>query len=359
MIQKQNIRYYIILAFISILIYKIIDTPNDFILGIKSLISFFSPFLIGILLSLLLNPIVMFFENKFKLNRLLNIFTAYILLLLLVVLGFKLFIPTIIKTLNILIKELPNYIELINILLKRFIENGDLPNGIISHIQNSLNSILNSLIDIFSNISSELLVYILSITSVVFNFIMGIILSLYMLYDKEKLGYSIKKLLYACLPDKYANGLISLTKTAHDIFYHYLIGQLIDASIVGVISFLVFKFILQIENSLFLSFIIFITNMIPYFGPFIGAVPPILMTLIYNPIKAIWVAVFIIILQQLDGNFISPKIMGTQVGIDPIWIISSVLIGGSLFGFIGIFLSIPTAALIKTYLTKYIQKKQI
>ena len=101
MIQKQNIRYYIILAFISILIYKIIDTPNDFILGIKSLISFFSPFLIGILLSLLLNPIVMFFENKFKLNRLLNIFTAYILLLLLIVLGFKLFIPTIIKTLNI------------------------------------------------------------------------------------------------------------------------------------------------------------------------------------------------------------------------------------------------------------------
>lgn len=359
MIQKQNIRYYIILAFISILIYKIIDTPNDFILGIKSLISFFSPFLIGILLSLLLNPIVMFFENKFKLNRLLNIFTAYILLLLLVVLGFKLFIPTIIKTLNILIKELPNYIELINMLLRRFIENGDLPNGIIPHIQNSLNSILNSLIDIFSNISSELLVYILSITSVVFNFIMGIILSLYMLYDKEKLGYSIKKLLYACLPNKYANALICLTKTAHDIFYHYLIGQLIDASIVGVISFLVFKFILQIENSLFLSFIIFITNMIPYFGPFIGAVPPILMTLIYNPIKAIWVTVFIIILQQLDGNFISPKIMGTQVGIDPIWIISSVLIGGSLFGFIGIFLSIPTAALIKTYLTKYIEKKQI
>ena len=99
--------------------------------------------------------------------------------------------------------------------------------------------------------------------------------------------------------------------------------------------------------------------MIPYFGPFIGAVPPILMTLIYNPIKAIRVAIFIIILQQLDGNFISPKIMGTQVGIDPIWIISSVLIGGSLFGFIGIFLSIPTAALIKTYLTKYIEKKQI
>ena len=121
MIQKQNIRYYIILAFISILIYKIIDTPNDFILGIKSLISFFSPFLIGILLSLLLNPIVMFFENKFKLNRLLNIFTAYILLLLLLVLGFKLFIRTIIKTLNILIKELPNYIELINLLSNIFI----------------------------------------------------------------------------------------------------------------------------------------------------------------------------------------------------------------------------------------------
>lgn len=359
MISKQNIKYYIIIVFVSILIYKIIDTPNDFILGIKGLISFFNPFLIGILLSLLLNPIVTFFENKFNLNRLLNIFTAYLLLLLLFILGFKLFIPTIIKTLNTLIKELPNYIDLINLLLKRFIENGDLPNGIIPHIQNSLNSILNSLIDAFSGISSHLLVYILTITSVVFDFIMGIILSLYMLYDKEKLGHAIKKLIYACFSKKYADGLIALTRTSHDIFYHYLLGQLIDASIVGVISFVVFKFILQIENSLFLSFIIFITNMIPYFGPFIGAIPPILMTLIYNPIKALWVAIFIIVLQQLDGNFIAPKVMGTQVGLEPIWIISSVLIGGSLFGFIGIFLCIPAAALIKTYILNYIEKKQI
>lgn len=357
MISKQNIKYFIFIVFLSVLIYKLIDAPGQLISGIESLVAFFSPFLIGILLTLILNPLVMFFENRFKLHRLLNIFTAYILVLLLFILGVKLFVPAIVETLNILIQELPNYVDLINRLLRRFIENGDLPDEIIPHIQNSLNSILNHLVGLFTTSSSDILVYILSITSVVFDFIMGVILSLYMLFDKEKIGRGIKKLLYAYLDKTKADSMIEFARMSHDIFYHYLIGQIIDATIVGTISFLVFTFVIKIENELFLSFIIFLTNMIPYFGPFIGAAPPILMTLIYSPMKAIWVAIFIILLQQIDGNFIAPKIMGNQIGLDPIWIISAVLIGGSLFGFIGVFLSVPTAAVIKTYINKYVDKR--
>ena len=120
-------------------------------------------------------------------------------------------------------------------------------------------------------------------------------------------------------------------------------------NIIGINFFLLFEY--------YLSFIIFLTNIIPYFGPFIGAVPPIIMTLAYNPIKAFWVAVFILVLQQIDGNFIGPKIMGDQVGLSPLWIISSVLIGGSLFGIIGVFLSIPIAAIIKYSIDKYVDKK--
>lgn len=96
--------------------------------------------------------------------------------------------------------------------------------------------------------------------------------------------------------------------------------------------------------------------MIPYFGPFVGAVFPILMTLIYNPIKAFWVAIFLLIIQQIDGNIIGPKVMGDYVGLSPLWIISAVLVGGSLFGFIGVFLSVPIAAILKIYIDKYIDK---
>ena len=113
----------------------------------------------------------------------------------------------------------------------------------------------------------------------------------------------------------------------------------------------------SINNTLFLSFIVFLTNIIPYFGPFIGAVFPIAMTLIYSPIKALWVALFLLILQQLDGNLIGPKVMGDQVGLNPLWIISAVLIGGSLFGIIGVFLSVPIAAIIKFSIDKYVQNK--
>lgn len=357
MISKQNIKYFIFIVFLSVLIYKIIDAPGQLISQIGSLVSFLSPFLIGILLTLLLNPLVMFFENRFRLHRLLNIFTAYILVLLLFILGIKLFVPAIVDTLNILIKQVPSYIELLNKLLRKFIENGDLPEVIIPHIENSLNSILNQLIGLFSKSYSDILVYILSITSVIFNILIGVILSIYILFDKEKIGQGFRKILYATLDESRAISIIELARMSHNIFYHYLIGQIIDATIVGTISFVVFTFIIKIDNVLFLSFIIFLTNMIPYFGPFIGASPPILMTLIYDPLKALWVAIFIIILQQIDGNFIAPKIMGNQIGLEPLWIISAVLIGGSLFGFIGVFLSVPTAAVIKTYINKYVDKR--
>ena len=178
-----------------------------------------------------------------------------------------------------------------------------------------------------------------------------------MLYDKEKIALGCKKLLYAYFPANKACTIINFFKMSHDIFYNYIIGKLIDSLIIGFLAFIGFKFIIKINNALFLSFIIFLTNIIPYFGPFIGAIFPITMTLVYSPIKALWVALFIFILQQLDGNFIGPKIMGEQVGLSSLWIISSVLIGGSLFGIIGVFLSVPIAAIIKFSLDKYIQRK--
>lgn len=357
MITKKNIKYYILIAFISIILYKAIDSPRQILDRINGLISFFSPFLVGILLSLLLNPLIMFLEKKFKTHRLVNIFFSYILISFILSIGFKLLIPAIIDTLNTLINEVPNTINMLNIFLNKYLTQTHVLENVMPHLQNNLNTILTKLLDLFSKVSSDLFIYIFSITSLLFDIIMGIILSIYMLYDKEKIGFGFKKLLYAHFPTKKANDIIEFFKICHGIFYNYIIGKLIDSLIIGFLAFLGFKFILKINNTLFLSFIIFITNIIPYFGPFIGAIFPIVMTLIYNPIKALWVALFIFVLQQLDGNLIGPKVMGDQVGLSSLWVISSVLIGGSLFGIIGVFLSVPIAAIIKLSLDKYIQRK--
>ncbi len=357
MFSKENVKVSIFIAFISIFIYKLIDSPSQIVSHIKGLASFFSPFLIGILLSLLLNPMVMSFEKRLKIPRLFNIFISFIIVTFFLSIGFKLLIPAIANTLITLSNEVPNIIGMISSFLTKFVSQSQDLETLLPHIQENLNAILNKLLDIFSRFSSDMLIYFFSITNLLFDIIMGIILSIYMLYDKEKIGIWFKKVLYSFFNRTKADEIIDFCRVSHDIFYHYIVGKLIDSIIIGILAFIGFKFIISIENSLFLSFIIFITNIIPYFGPFIGAVFPIGMTLVYDPVKALWVAIFLLILQQLDGNLIGPKVMGDQVGLSPLLIITAVLIGGSLFGLVGVFLSIPIAAISKFLLDRYIDKK--
>ena len=357
MISKESIKGYIFLSIVIILLYKFINNPIHFISGIGGIAKFFSPFLIGILISLLINPIVVFLEKKFNLNRLFNIFISYIFIFVVLLLGFRLLIPSIVDTLNTLINEIPLYVDIINKFLGKHITTSEFFVYIIPYIQDNLNNILTNIVNILTTFSSNLLMHISSITSFIFDILMGLILSLYMIYDKEKIALGFKKILYASVSNQNAHNTVLFFKISHNIFYNYIIGKIIDSFIIGSIAFVTFQFIIKIDNALFLSFIIFITNIIPYFGPFIGAIPPIVMTLVYSPIKAFWVAIFILILQQLDGNFIGPKVMGDQVGLSPLWIISSVLIGSNLFGIIGVFLSVPIAAIIKIVIDKYVEKR--
>lgn len=357
MISKENFKYFIFLAFITIILYKIIDNPSQFISGIEGITVFLSPFLFGILFALLIDPLVKILDILTKMPRIINILFGYVVVTIIVLVGFKLLIPSLLNTLTQLIRDTPYYLQIINNFLNKIISSTELLESLSPHIQQSINDLLNQSIIFLTNLSSNTLEYILSVASILVNVLMGIILSIYMLYDKEMIKLGCKKLLYASYSKKKSDEIIEFAQMSHDIFYSYIWGKFIDSLIVGIISFIVFKFFINIEHVIFLSFTVFVTNMIPYFGPFIGAIPPIFMTLTYSPMKSLWVFIFILILQQIDGNLIGPKVMGEQVGLSPLWIISSVLIGGSLFGFIGVFLSVPVAAVIKASIDKYIDKK--
>ncbi|WP_438649918.1 AI-2E family transporter [Romboutsia sp.] len=311
----------------------------------------------AILFALLINPLVIFFEKKFKFYKIINIFISYIIIFIIFIIVANIFIPSIIYTLNTLIKEIPHYISMVEDFLNNHLNQTDILEVLIPHIQNNINLILKEVINVFSKTSSDFMIYIFSLTSLLFNIIMGIILSIYMLYDKQNICQGCKNLLYCITTKNKAKSIIDFFAMCHDIFYHYIIGRVLDSIIIGILAFIGFKFILNIDNSLFLSFIIFLTNIIPYFGPFLGAIPPVAMSLIQGPVKAFWVLIFIFILQQIDGNIIGPKVMGDQVGLSPLWIISAVLLGGSLFGIIGVFLSVPIAAVIKSCIDKYIEKR--
>ncbi|MDU6113932.1 MAG: AI-2E family transporter [Paeniclostridium sordellii] len=354
MISRDNIKYCILVVFISLIMFKAINSPYTFILGINSVIKFLSPFLLAILICLLVNPIVMFLEKNLKLPRILSIISSYIMIFFIIGLGLNFLVPAVIDTLNTIIIEIPSSINSINKFIDVYMSRFELLQTLLPHIQKNLDLLLNNLISILSKFSSNIFLYILSVTSLLFNTIMGIILSIYILFDKEKILIKLKNLLYSTFSRKKSKKILEFFFISNRIFYHYIVGKLIDSLIIGILAFIGFEFVLNIKSSLFLSFIVFLTNMIPYFGPFIGAIFPIIMTLVYSPIKSLWVALFLLILQQIDGNFIGPKIMGDYVGISPLLIICAVLIGGSLFGLVGVFLSVPIAAIIKIYVDKYI-----
>ena len=152
--------------------------------------------------------------------------------------------------------------------------------------------------------------------------------------DKEHLCAQFKKITYAFVPKETSESLIYWTRRASRIFSGFLSGKIIDSIIIGCLCYLG-MLIFNIEYPLLISVIVGITNILPFFGPFIGAIPSILILLIVNPYSALWFGVFIVILQQIDGNIIGPLILGDSVGIEPLWIMISIVIGGGLFGFAG------------------------
>jgi predicted PurR-regulated permease PerM len=154
-----------------------------------------------------------------------------------------------------------------------------------------------------------------------------------------------KKLIYAIFPAKKGNTIIKTFRKSNAIFGGFVIGKIIDSAIIGVIAYLGCV-ILQIPSAFLVAFIIGVTNIIPFFGPFIGAIPTILLVLIQSPIHALYLAIFILILQQVDGNIIGPKILGDTTGLSSFWVLTSILIAGGLFGFFGMLLGVPIFAVI-------------
>lgn len=310
----------------------------------------------------MLNPLLCYIERKFSLKRVWNILIVYIFLLLLIVLVITILTPKIVIGLKNLFKEIPDYIEITEDyfsthtfnfgILDRFGVTDFLYQNfskIVDEIASSINPIINKTIVQVIDITS-------SITSSLIDFLLGLIISVYMLLDKDLFKRQSKALMYAILPVERAEKIISIGRESNEIFSKYLIGKIIDSTIMGILCFIGLS-MLRTPYALVFSTIVGITNMIPYFGPFIGMIPTTVITLFYSPIKAFWVLVFIFLLQQFDGLYLGPKILGMQVGLRPFWIITAVIIGGAVAGVMGMLLAVPVTAVIKTILQKFIHGK--
>lgn len=212
---------------------------------------------------------------------------------------------------------------------------------------------------IMSN-GSEILPYVYHVSSSLlttsYNVLMGLVISIYIILDMKKLKRSARKVVYALSPKKKEQEVWETMKQCSHIFNGFLIGKMIDSLIIGILCLIAMS-ILKLPYALLLSLIVCITNMIPYFGPIIGAIPGVMIYLFIDIRYAFIFALMILILQQFDGLYLGPKILGDQTGIKPLWVIFGITVGGAYFGVMGMFLGVPVVAVIMYLLQLFLDKK--
>lgn len=343
---------------IAFLLFKAINNIEFLAAGSWFFIKILTPFFWAFGIAYILNPLMVHIERRFKLKRALSIFIVYMIVIGLITLTVTIVSPTIASNVGELVNNMPNYARQTEGWFNTNIGKFNLVNNtdILNWINNFLTTSLDKLTEILNTGVNAILTKAISFTSSFLKMIFGFIISIYILKDKEVFKKSIKKFLYAIFNEESVNNFLIFGNEVNELFSQYIIGKFIDSSIIGFLC-AIGLIILQIPYALLISFIVGITNMIPYFGPFIGMIPAVIITLFYSPIKALWVLLFIFILQQFDGWFLGPKILGDKVGVSPFWIILAITIGGATFGVLGMFLGVPIIAIIKTSLQRFVSKR--
>lgn len=299
---------------------------------------------ISLIISYVLNPFVNYLELR-NIKRLWGVTLVYISLILVLALTWVLIFPPMIKEIKNLTNDLPVYFEQLNKLVNKvynFYTNkmDNLPDGF-SSIKDTLDSNVGNIQVIATKILSSITDYIFKIASKIIHILLIPVITFYFLKDKEY----FKKKIITLIPRKHRKSLLLVCREINIVISSFIRGQLMVALFIGVTT-TIGLYLLKIKFAFIIGFIAGIFNVIPYFGPIIGVIPAILFALLDNPIKVIWVTILFILIQQFEGDILTPKIVGKTVGIHPITVMMSILIGGSIFGILGMILAVPITAVL-------------
>ncbi|SFE16224.1 AI-2E family transporter [Peptostreptococcus sp. D1] len=335
---------------------------------LNSFFTILKPFIIGFSMAYLLNFVQSFFERnilrisngsmKLKVVRILSLLVTYITVSIVIVLFFKFVLPQIAESISILIRDFPTIVNNLYQQVDKFISNVDISSSARDAINTQVNIIGKKSIDFATNFMPYFANFFVNIVKGVWNLVLGLIISIYILADKEGFYCLCKKFLSAMLTDERTDRILYIVRLSNDIFGKFIVGKIIDSAIIAFITFIALS-ITNMPYKILLTFIIGVTNVIPFFGPFIGAVPSIFIVLFVDPVKALWLSIIILIIQQLDGNVIGPKILGGSIGISSFWILFSLLLAGKFFGIVGMLLGVPVFAIIHTIVGENVNDRLI
>ncbi len=367
------LKQYILLITYAVVLVMFFIQKNEIFGMIGRVLGVMRPFFVGILIAYVLNAPMRAIENKIlpkllkkakkrnpSLERGIAVAMTMIFAVAIVTVIVSVLIPQLLDSVSIFVSNIESYVQSLeaftNSLAERFhlddalwtqieaIGNGILEN-IVTAIQGSMPQILNTTKNVMTTVANGL-----------FNSLMSTIISVYMLYHKEKLIRQLKSVIRAFLPDRLTDFIFDTARFSNETFAKFIGGQMAEACILGVLCFVGMS-VLGIPYALMISVIIAISNLIPIFGPWIGAILSAFILLMIDPMKALWFLIFIIVLQQLENNLIYPKVVGSSIGLSGLWVIFAVIVCGGPFGVLGIFLGIPLFAVVSKLGQDYIRRR--
>ncbi|MBN2948598.1 MAG: AI-2E family transporter [Blautia sp.] len=337
----------------------ILNQSQSIAAGIRVIFNILKPFLYGALIAYILAPMCNRMDDRFlkwcpnatekqkKGMKFLSIAIAIICAVTLVVLLILLILPQVWDSTIKIIRILPARLAYCNRMIDQVLQ--DQPqlqayfNHFSSQIESGLNDILSansSMMQTIQGIIGNLTVQLIEVLSVFKNMFLGFLIAVYLLASRKLFGAQAKLLLYGIFPNKWAQIIEEEVHYTDKMFNGFFVGKIIDSAIIGVICF-AGTTLLGFESAAFISVVIGVTNIIPFFGPFIGAIPCALLLLLDNPWQALYFLIFIVILQQVDGNIIGPKILGNTTGVSSFWVLFSILLFGGLWGLVGMVIAVP------------------
>ena len=364
---KQWIKQYgglFILAVCVILFYKFFDSFHVIIDLLLLVLNVLTPFIVGAVLAYLLNPIKKWVQKYLEKSNhswvkdrthSLSVIIVYFSFLLMIVIGLIYLIPTVVRSVTYLLEQIPTYVTsfeswLFSVVPEQYHQEVETTYLHLLKISGNLSSFFERILQF--NLTKYVLGAV-NITTKVFSWLMGLIICPYILFEINHLTHLLNRFLNLFLEEDKITFLRDYTYKINKIFLDFIIGKGIDSIIIGIIAFIFFS-IMDYPFAGILAMVILITNMIPYFGPFIGGIPVAFFILISSGFMPfVWAGVFIFVLQQFDGLILGPAILGDSVGISAFWIIFAITFFGGLFGFIGMFIGVPLICVIRMMFNDY------
>lgn len=344
----------------------------------KKIYSILQPIIIGLVLAYLLNPIYTFFYKKLgkifqkkskkpqkadAFARVCSVTVSILVLLLIIFLLVYMIVPQFIVSISNMVTVLPGQIDAWYTRFSDMMRSNNWVEQVFDKVvEYEKNWLQNDLSSFVNRFASQFASGVLNVVTFLKNIALGVILTIYLLYNKERFIRLSRKALYVLLPQKTVAGILKVGRKANIVFGSFITGQLLDAVIVGCLCFIGVS-IINVPYAMLIAVTVGATNIIPVFGPYIGGIPCALLIFLTNPLKSLYFIIFIVLLQMLDGNIIAPKILGTKIGIDSFWVVVSIIVGSGLFGIAGMIIGVPTFAvlyyLLSSYFNARLRKKEM